>query len=320
MLALRDGMVVGANSSWRELTGISCDAQFPEGIGLNELASQHVDPQSAAILDSTLHALSECMLDIQPFEVRFLRKEIRHTWHVTVVPLLSPNRDFLAAIWTFADVSAESPLQAEQRLTENLQVVAQLSADIDHEFNNLLTAVIGNIEIAEADTSEGPFPSADDAKSNPIRSPKQLDDRQRHHDLNEPPLSADDIPVRIALVDDEPGIRRVGQKMLELLGHTAHVYPGGQELLDAIDAGCQLDMIILDRAMPRLRGEETFRQLRLTGCLTPVVICSGAHVDLTTFGSAASGEPSGFLGKPFTLDSLRHTISRFCPAPGETLL
>lgn len=320
MLALQNGMVVGANSFWRELTGTSCDAQFPEGIGLRELASQHVDPPSAAILDSTLHALSECTLNIQPFEVRFLRKGMPSTWHVTVVPVLSPNREFLAAIWTFADVNDVSPSQTEQRQTEHLQLVAQLSADIDHEFNNMLTAVIGNIDIVEAGTSEGPFASTDDAISIPIRSPKEPDDRQRHHNLNEPPSSADDIPVRVALVDDEPGVRRVGQEMLKLLGHTAHVYSGGQDLLDAIDAGCQLDIIILDRAMPYLRGEETFQQLRLTGCVAPVVVCSGAHVDLTTFGSEESGEPSGFLGKPFTLSSLSHTISRFCPAHDETLI
>jgi len=327
VLSLQNGIVLGANSAWRSLTGVVCDAQFPEGVGLSDLAAQHVDDQSAANLDVALQHLTASSLDVPRIEVRFLRNSIPQTWQVTITPLLAPDAELFAAIWTFEDTSTESSTQTDHQHKDTAEAVTQLSTDIAHEFNNLLTAVIGNLEIIrnQADKTthhnldSDEWPASCDANLNQTREQSETAGNRppttQHPSTQCRPDAVSGntfLPTRIGLVDNENGVRSIGREMLELQGHTVSVYASGQELLDAIADGIQLDMILLDRTMPAMSGPETYRRLRSTGCCTPVIVCSGSSVNLKTFGSDINDAPNGFLAKPFTLATLRDMVTRTC--------
>lgn len=55
----------------------------------------------------------------------------------------------------FTDITEEKRLEAELRHAQKLEGIGQLAGGIAHEFNNLLTAIIGNIELALGETVSG---------------------------------------------------------------------------------------------------------------------------------------------------------------------
>lgn len=55
----------------------------------------------------------------------------------------------------FTDITEEKRLEAELRHAQKLEGIGQLAGGIAHEFNNLLTAIIGNIELVLGGTAPG---------------------------------------------------------------------------------------------------------------------------------------------------------------------
>jgi len=306
VLALPDGTVMGANLSWLTLTGITCDAQFPEGTNLLDLAAPHADTQSAASLESSLQSLASSPPANRLFDFRFQRDGVTQTWQVAVTPLLAPNAEIVAAIWAFADISNVSRSPGTDGKHETTHAVARISADITHEFNNFLTPVIGSIELNQAPRPDEPIGISESAfVTDQNQQPPMV------QGLFDTTLGTSGRPsARVGFVDDEPGICRIAQMMLELQGHDAAVYSSGKQLLDAIADGNPLDLVVLDCCMPELSGAETFRRLRLMGCFIPVVVCSGSGVDLKTFYPDVADQPTGFLAKPFTLATLDDAINQ----------
>ena len=70
----------------------------------------------------------------------------------------------------------------------------------------------------------------------------------------------------------------------------------------------QIALVILDLTMPRLSGQDTFRELRKYAPHLPVLFCSGYSADV--LGDVGDGV--GFLGKPYRpadlLEAVRTTL------------
>lgn len=83
----------------------------------------------------------------------------------------------------------------------------------------------------------------------------------------------------------------------------------GQEALSLIDAGEQIDVILLDMVMPVMDGEEFFRILRIDRKLEiPVIYCS---VDETRADPLRSiGEIQGIFVKGNHSDELKELIEK----------
>lgn len=114
--------------------------------------------------------------------------------------------------------------------------------------------------------------------------------------------------LEVAVVDNEPGIRSVGQGMLKHLGHLVTCFASGEELLRRVAAGACFDLILLDNAMPGLSGRSTYAQLRpLTNAR--VLISSGRPVELQNYAPAEVPPPDGLLEKPFSLATLATVIA-----------
>ncbi len=82
----------------------------------------------------------------------------------------------------------------------------------------------------------------------------------------------------ILLVDDEPTIRRLGQRILEEEGYTVLLARDGIEALDLFSRSWdRIALVILDLTMPRQSGREVLRRLRELNPTVKVIVSSGHH-------------------------------------------
>jgi PAS domain S-box-containing protein len=109
----------------------------------------------------------------------------------------------------------------------------------------------------------------------------------------------------VLLVDDDETIRVLGKEMIKMIGfHTQTAADGCEALESYRGLGGKIDVVLLDLTMPCMDGVETLRELRSISPDLPVVIASGyAEHDIATRFAGLS--PSGFIQKPFTIESLR---------------
>ena len=83
-------------------------------------------------------------------------------------------------------------------------------------------------------------------------------------------------PKSILLVDDEPLIRAMVERMLEKLGHTVHLCENGEEGLEAVTANpTRYDLVITDQTMPFMSGIEMAQEIYKINKDLPVIMESG---------------------------------------------
>lgn len=115
-------------------------------------------------------------------------------------------------------------------------------------------------------------------------------------------------PSRILVVDDETLVREVLQVYLETDGHTVTMAEDGEQALEMFGAG-EFDLVLTDRAMPEMNGDQLALAIKESKPETPVIL-------LTGYGDSMAGEgenPPGIdliLSKPFSTESLRNALSK----------
>ncbi len=114
--------------------------------------------------------------------------------------------------------------------------------------------------------------------------------------------------LRILLVDDEPALREVVAECLRDEGHTVETAVDGVHGLEVFCAGTW-DVVLVDRAMPRMDGFELALAIKQRNPRMPVVMVSGLP--------CASERGEGLLSpvdvtvhKPFGVDHLREGMIR----------
>jgi PAS domain S-box-containing protein len=122
----------------------------------------------------------------------------------------------------------------------------------------------------------------------------------------------------VLLVDDEETIRAVGEAMLSLLGFRVVTAVDGVEALELFRKHrTDIDCVLLDLTMPRMDGEQAFRELRRIDSGIGVVICSGYNEQDIADRFRSQGGVS-FIQKPYKLadleQAMRGAISQH-PAP-----
>lgn len=119
---------------------------------------------------------------------------------------------------------------------------------------------------------------------------------------------------RALVVDDEDAVRIVVTSAVTRLGFTVDSASDGPTAI----ALFQLDpasyaIVLLDVRLPRMSGPQTMRRLRDMRPDIPVILMSGYSAEEIEENCQGQG-PSGFLNKPFTLDSLTTKIMAVLPA------
>jgi FixJ family two-component response regulator len=112
--------------------------------------------------------------------------------------------------------------------------------------------------------------------------------------------------TRIALVDDDPSIRRGVARMLELSGLRVTTF-GSAEALLADDPSTAFDCLVLDIHLPGLSGPECYGGLRARGQAPPAVFIT-AHDATETHDMLQRVAPAACLRKPFRSQQLLQAI------------
>jgi CheY-like chemotaxis protein len=116
---------------------------------------------------------------------------------------------------------------------------------------------------------------------------------------------ATDHPIkRVLLVDDDPGVRTVTARMLQLGGYATVEADNGLVALERFEQE-PCDVVITDRSMAELSGEELAEQIKDRSPHTPVILITG-------FAYLAQ-RPELFaavLPKPFRIDDLLTAVAQ----------
>ena len=120
----------------------------------------------------------------------------------------------------------------------------------------------------------------------------------------------------VLVVDDEASVLEVTTKMLGRCGLVTLTARDGIEALEIFrDRRDDISLIILDMTMPRMDGEETFRELRALAPDVRVILTSGYNEQDATNRFVGKGL-AGFMQKPFTLGGLRRRLQELME-PGD---
>jgi DNA-binding response OmpR family regulator len=104
--------------------------------------------------------------------------------------------------------------------------------------------------------------------------------------------------AHVGLCEDDPAIRRVVIKSLQLAGHDVVVAHNGGEAVRLFGDDASLDVLILDIGLPDADGRDVCQALRSNGQLAPVMFLTAlgaVHDKLSGFGAGADD----YLPKPF---------------------
>ncbi len=115
---------------------------------------------------------------------------------------------------------------------------------------------------------------------------------------------------RVLVIEDNRELAEMIAEHLRAQGLEAVVASDAEEALQRLDDEVLPNIILLDLAMPGLRGEELLERLRANPLFRdiPVAIVSGA----TSEFPAALSQADEFLPKPFQVTELDEVIASLC--------
>lgn len=118
--------------------------------------------------------------------------------------------------------------------------------------------------------------------------------------------------THILYVEDDPDIRTVAHIALETVGgFTLTACASGREALEAVDAGCRPDLVLLDVMMPGMDGPGTLAGLRTrpATAAAPVIFMT-AKVQSGEIAHYRSLGAIGVVAKPFDPMQLAQQVQR----------
>lgn len=119
------------------------------------------------------------------------------------------------------------------------------------------------------------------------------------------------VPLRVLVVDDEPPIRRLLGELLTSDGHLVEAAADGREALEKLRGG-RFDVVVTDRAMPGLNGDDLATAIRRLAPDAPIIMLTGFGAQMDADGERPLGVDL-ILNKPVTLDGLRRALAAVAP-------
>lgn len=120
------------------------------------------------------------------------------------------------------------------------------------------------------------------------------------------PVTPNERFARVLVVEDQPGVRRLMERVLSRAGHEVTVMATPSEALEAARERA-FDLVVTDVVMPELTGPELVRALRAEHGTVPVLFVSG-YAEEGVLDPEALPKRSAFLRKPFQLDDFHAAI------------
>lgn len=118
--------------------------------------------------------------------------------------------------------------------------------------------------------------------------------------------------LNVLIVDDEPRVLEVVSAYLRCDGHSVSTAASGREALEKFQRN-DFDLVVLDRVMPEMSGDQTARFIKQVKHDIPVIMLTGFGALIEVTGSQPA-PVDVVLNKPVTLDALRQTIEKLLHA------
>jgi DNA-binding NtrC family response regulator len=115
-------------------------------------------------------------------------------------------------------------------------------------------------------------------------------------------------PLRILIVDDDPGQRSLLDSFLRAQGFETAVVDSGERALETLRGG-GINMMISDVRMAGLSGLETLRRARKEHATLPVLLVT-AYADIREAVGAMRDGAVNYLAKPIDLDELLASVQQ----------
>jgi len=118
-------------------------------------------------------------------------------------------------------------------------------------------------------------------------------------------------PRGVLVVDDNDMNQRVSVRLLDKLGHTAHVAAGGLEAIEALESR-RYELVFMDVQMPQLDGLETPRRIRELWPPPegPRIVGLSGEADEQTRRECLAAGMDDYLTKPATLGDYADVLAR----------
>ncbi|MEP7034615.1 MAG: response regulator transcription factor [Dermatophilaceae bacterium] len=112
----------------------------------------------------------------------------------------------------------------------------------------------------------------------------------------------------LLVVDDEPRIRTILNRSLSAQGHTVVEASDGQAAMEQLDSR-DMDLVLLDLAMPRRGGLQVLSDLKKRGSSPPVIVLTGV-TEISARIQALDRGAVDVVAKPFSTMELSARIRR----------
>ncbi len=115
----------------------------------------------------------------------------------------------------------------------------------------------------------------------------------------------------VMIVDDEDFVRTFAKETLERLGYKVIEASCGKEAVSIYASGDKkIDLVILDLIMPKMGGEETYRELKKKDRLVKILISSGYGLGERTKEIMKDPCVLGFIQKPYSISEIAETVKK----------
>jgi DNA-binding response OmpR family regulator len=109
--------------------------------------------------------------------------------------------------------------------------------------------------------------------------------------------------VHVLIVEDDPRLGRLLQRLLAEERHVVDLAAGGEEALELVESGGGFDAVILDVGLPDLSGFEVARRLRSTGHRVPILMLTARDAVADRINGLDAGADD-YVVKPFAYEEV----------------